>query len=266
MTTNLYCDAANTVAGSAKIISASKSADGCNYTVDLSHAAGCPTADLSDEVAWIQENMWVIGIVYIIAGPIIALFGLQWFPYVTASLVAIFVIGITTSLSLAFGWMDSTVGTIVVLIVALVLGVIAGILIRRNIWIMVGLLGLVGGFFSGSLVFAIIASLSGWNAVWGFWVISCAVAAVGCFVSCYFGKGIVLLSTSFVGSYLFMRSWTLFFPGNYPSEAQIVEADFEVENEAIFWTFIGVLVISFIGSYIFQYKRSHHTHADLDNY
>ena len=40
-----------------------------------------------------------------IAGPIIALFGTAWFPYVVASLVAIFVMGTITMLSLAFGWM-----------------------------------------------------------------------------------------------------------------------------------------------------------------
>lgn len=221
----------------------------------LSHAAGCPEADLSDELAWIQNNMWVIGIIYLIAGPIIALFGLQWFPYVAASLVAIFTMGIITSVSLAFGWMDSTVGTVVVLCVAIILGVVAGMLIRRNVWIMVSLLGLIGGFFSGTLLFALISSLSGWNAVWGFWVISCVMAAIGCVLSCFFGKGIVLLSTSFIGSYLFMRSWTLFFPGYYPSEAEIIEADFVIANEAIFWTFIAVFVVSFIVSVIFQTKR-----------
>jgi len=235
-------------------------------TVTLSHAAGCPYFDASDQLAWIEENPWLIGIIYIIAGPIIALFGLQWFPYVTSSLVAIFVMGITVSLCLAFGWMANTTGTVVVLVVAVILGVVAGILIRRNIWIMVSLLGLVGGFFAGSLVFAIIYSFSGWSTVWGFWVISCVMAAIGCVISCYLGKPVVLLGTSLVGSYLFMRSWTLFFPGNYPSEAEILSGDFELENVGIFWTFIGVFTVSFIGSVIFQVKRSHLVHQDLDDY
>lgn len=200
-----------------------------------------------------------------VAGPIIALFGLQWFPYVTASLVAIFVIGITTSLSLAFGWMLTTTGTIITLVVALILGVIAGMVIRRNIWIMIGLLGMVAGFFSGSLVYALIFSLSGWSSVWGFWLISVVTAAVGCVASCYLGKAVVLLSTSLVGSYMFMRAWTLFFPGNYPSETEIISGDFELDTTAIFWVFIGVFVISFISSVIFQKKRDV-SHEDLDNY
>ncbi len=174
--------------------------------------------------------------------------------------------GITVSLCFAFGWMANSTGTIIVLVVAVILGVVAGILIRRNIWIMVSLLGLVGGFFFGSLVFAIIFSFTGWSAVWGFWVISCAMAAIGCVLSCYLGKTVVLLGTSLVGSYLFMRSWTLFFPGNYPSEAEIISGEFELSSAGIFWTFIGVFAISFIVSVIFQVKRSHHIHVDLDDY
>ena len=72
--------------------------------------------------------------------------------------------------------------------------------------------------------------------------------------------------TAFVGSYLFMRSWTMFFPGNYPSEAEIIGGDFEIESVGIFWIYIAVLAVSFIGSAFFQVKRAHHIHSELDNY
>jgi hypothetical protein len=267
MTTKLNCDEDVTAEGGAIVKSLVISENGCEYTVELSHAAGCPTfkLDIDAYMGWLSENQWVIGVIYLVFGPVIALFGLQWFPYVTASLVAIFVIGITASLSLAFGWMATTTGTIITCVVALILGVLAGILIRRNIWIMIGLLGLVAGFFSGSLVYALIFSLSGWSSVWGFWLISVLTAAVGCVASCYLGKAIVLLSTSLVGAYLFMRSWTLFFPGNYPSEAELMSEDFELDTTAIFWVFIGVFILSFITSVIFQKKRDI-SHEDLDEY
>lgn len=64
---------------------------------------------------------------------------------------------------------------------------------------------------------------------------------------------------------MFMRAWTLFFPGNYPSETEIISGDFELDTTAIFWVFIGVFVISFISSVIFQKKRDV-SHEDLDNY
>ena len=162
--------------------------------------------DLEKYMGWLSENGWAIGIIYLIAGPPIALFGLKWFPYVTASLIAIFVIGLCISLSMAFGWMASTVGTVVTFVVALILGILAGCIVRRNVWIMVGLLGLVAGWFSGTFVNAFIVAVSGWEAVWGFWVISGLMAAIGCVAACYLGTTVVLLSTSMVGSYLFMRA------------------------------------------------------------
>jgi hypothetical protein len=210
--------------------------------------------------------MWLIGIVYIIVGPLIALFGLQWFPFVVASLSAIFVTGVIFTACFTFGWMEDTTGAVLVPILAIILGVVTGILLRKNVRIMIGLLGLAGGFFAGGLLFSIIASFSDWNAVWGYWVISCVMATIGCVLSIYYGKTSVLMITAFVGSYLFMRSWTMFFPGDYPSEIEIVGGDFEIESVGIFWTYIAVLVVSFIGAVIFQVKRTHLIHPELENY
>ena len=140
-----------------------------------------------------------------------------------ATLVAVFVMGAIIAACLALGWMATSTGTIVTLIVAPIVGIIAGMIIRRNVWLMIGLLGLVAGFFSGALVFALISTASGWNAVWGYWVVSIIMAGLGCWAACYFGKTVVLLATSLVGSYLFMRSWTLFFPGHWPSEAELMD-------------------------------------------
>ena len=206
-----------------------ESDEACSGTIKFTHASGCAVGseyldDLGDlateSLGWLYDNEWCIGIIYVIAGPLIALFGVSMFPYIVASLVAIFFIGLVCGLGLAFGWMGSTGGSIAVLCVGLVLGIIAGCVVRRNIKWMLGLLGLIAGFFSGSLIFALISSMAGgWNAVWGFWVISCIMAIVGCVAAIYIGLPLVMIATSLVGSYLFMRSWTLFFPGNYPSES-----------------------------------------------
>ena len=63
MTTKVQCDATNTVSGDAKIESVVESDDECTMTVTLSHAAGCPYFDASDELAWIEANPWLIGII-----------------------------------------------------------------------------------------------------------------------------------------------------------------------------------------------------------
>ena len=266
MISKITCDEAITEAGNPTISSVSVSDNGCVYTVAMSHAAGCTKGgvDIDAAMGWLYENEWAIGIIYLIAGPLIALFGTGWFPYVVAAIVAIFVIGIVCSISLAAGWMATGLGTGIVFAVALILGVIGGILIRRNVKVAIGLLGAVGGFFAGTLLFALIASMSSWEAVWGFWMIAVTMAIVGFLVSCKFGKGIVLLSTSMIGSYLFMRSWTMFFPGHWPSEAQLMQPD-ELETDAAFWIFFSIFVVGFIGAYFFQ-KNYQDEHEDLDAY
>jgi len=131
--------------------------------------------------------------------------------------------------------------------------------------VLLGLLGLIAGFFSGSVIFALIATASGWNAVWGFWVISSIMAIVGCIAAIYLGLPLVMTATSFVGSYLFMRSWTLFFPGNYPSESELIETKGEdLDIGPIFWVFIGVFVVTFVTSLTFQCKYST-PHHELDD-
>ena len=209
--------------------------------------------------------MWILGIVYIIIGPIFGLFGAQLFPYIGASIVAMFVIVTVSTLALAFGWMNATWAMILCLVAALALGVLAGCVVRRNMWALVGLMGLVGGFFGGAILFSAINAASGWDAVWGYWVISVICGAIGCWAACHFGKFVVMLSTSGVGSYLFMRSWTLFFPGHYPSESDMMDGGDSADYDGIFWLFIGIFAVSWVGSYIFQAKFTHH-HEELDEW
>jgi len=127
--------------------------------------------------------------------------------------------GLATMGGIALDWTATTGGSIGVLCAAIVLGVIAGMIVRRNIWLMVGLLGLIAGFFAGNFLFTFITCLASWEAAWGYWLIVSICAVVGLLVASKQGVPIVMVSTAFAGSYLFMRSWTLFFPGNWPSEA-----------------------------------------------
>ena len=261
--TNLYCD--ESVTGAATITS--MSINGCEYTVNLKHAAGCPmlAIDIEKYMSWLEENEWVLGIMYLVIGPLLAFFGMQWFPYVTAILVAFFIFGICVSIGLAAGWMVSTGGLIAVLVVGAILGILVGILIKRKIWIMISLLGLAAGFWGGTLIFALIASATGWEAVWGWWVVSILMALVGAGLAFCMGKPVVLTATSFTGAYLFTRAWTLFFPGHWPSESQIMNDITNVETDGIFWVFLGLFIVTFIVSIVVQ-KKKDKVHEDLDAY
>lgn len=224
--------------------------------------------DLTDEsLGWLYENEWAIGVIYLIVGPLIAVFGSRWFPYIVAGLVGLFTITIICGASLALGWMGSVGGSIATVCVALILGIVLGCLVRRRFNWLLGLLGLIAGFFGGSLVFALISGMSGWNAVWGFWVISILLAIVGAVLSIKIGLPLVMFATSLVGSYLFMRAWTLFFPGNYPSESQLVASKGEdsLEMGGIFWLYVGIFLVSFLVTLTIQCKYGKN-HKELDDH
>ena len=263
MITRIMCKEGHT--GEPNFTNLDVSKDGCTFTIEMEHDDGCPVIgiDIQAYISWLEDNEWFLGIMYLIVGPLLALWGVQWFPYVTAILVAFFVFGLCVSIGLAFDWMVSTGGLIAVLVVGAILGTLLGIFIKRKIWIMISLLGMVAGFFSGSLIFALIASASGWTATWGWWTISIIMAIVGTMLAYGLGKPVVLTATSFVGSYLFMRAWTLFFPGHWPSEAQLMSDFSSVEVDGIFWVFFGLLVVSTIASIVIQTKKAK-VHEDLD--
>ena len=238
---------------------------------DVEEFVGDTLGDLEDlameGVGWLYENEWVIGVIYIIAGPLIAIFGSRWFPYIVASLVALFVIVVICMLGLSFGWMESVGASIAIVLVALVLGILAGCLVRRHIKWMLGLLGLIAGFFGGTLLYALISGMAGgWNAVWAFWVFACIMAIVGCVLAVYLGMPLVMVATSLVGSYLFMRSWTMFFPGHYPNEHELIEnKGSDLDMGGIFWLFIGIFIITFLASLTFQCKYSKRS-KELDDH
>lgn len=262
MRTNVTCDASIIDPGAAVV--SDVTLNGCEYVISMRHNAGCPIVNLDIEKAktWISENEWVVGCVYLVAGPLIALFGAQWFPWVTAALVAIFVMGLITMFSLSVGWMATSTGSTIVIITAFLLGIIAGSITRRNIWLMFSLLGLVSGFFSGSLIYALGYEAWGWNEVWIYWVVASSFAIVGCLAACKLGASIVVTSTALVGSYLFMRSWTMFFPGHYPSESELIDDTGDATSDPVFWAFFCVFIVSFMGSMTFQMSYGE-KHSDL---
>jgi len=91
------------------------------------------------------------------------------------------------------------------------------------------------------------------------------MGAIGCLVSCCFGKALVMVATSGIGSYLFMRSWTLFYPGHYPSEADLMDNTNDYEYDNIFWVFVGVFVVCWPLSMLYQYNFTTQ-HAELEEY
>ena len=81
-------------------------------------------------VGWLYENTWAIGIIYLIFGPIIAFFGGKWYPIIVATLAGLFTCSFLCSIALSSGWMATRGGATGAIIAAIVLGIIAGYLVR----------------------------------------------------------------------------------------------------------------------------------------
>ena len=97
---------------------------------------------------------------------------------------------------------------------------ILGGIIRRYIWIAVGIMGTVAGFFFGIFIHSIIVAATSHEHAWEMVALAIFFAILGGVLSFKWGKEIVILSTSFIGSYLFMRGFTFIFDG-YPNEGQM---------------------------------------------
>ena len=189
--------------------------------VTVKHAAGCHTFTADPIIRWLSDNPWVLAIFLLIVGPIVAIFGKRWFPYVIATISSLLVVSIIVFGGALHGFADTTTSLIILLVVALLAGILTGVVIRRAIWIGVGLTGIVAGFALGSFIYGCILATTGWKSYWGALAICISLAIVGGILTFTLGKQIIILFTSLIGSYLFTRGITLIADEGYPSEAEI---------------------------------------------
>jgi Domain of unknown function (DUF4203) len=166
----------------------------------------------------------------------------------------------------SFGWMEETCGIVLSTIFALVVGFGTGYLCWHYKNVGHALLGLVGGYFFGSVVYSICLAI-GWNSILGMLVLSILFAAAGCAATFKWPNFVVHVCTSGIGSYIFMRGWTYIF-GGYPSESTIIE---DIQNGVdpnlnySFWIYITFFALCWAGSYWFQHKKHNDYVEDTDN-
>ena len=158
---------------------------------------------------------------------------------------------------MGLGWCSSTGGAIGVFFLLLVFAILAAVLLRNEKWLRTSIIGVIAGWFIGAFVFSFVASASGWEEEWGYWFFTCMCAVIGWTVACQYKDGSVIALTSIIGSYLFMRAWTQFFPNAYPNESRVVSGRRDEDNFSMtwqFWVFVLVFAACITFSIIFQTK------------
>lgn len=172
---------------------------------------------------FMHDHPWIFGLIMIIGGPIVALSGQRFFPWVMTGIVSISLsLGILIFCSM-IGIMETTVGLCISIGVALVSTLLSGWLVMKTVWIAIGILGLVGGFFLGTMIYTIFLAAFHHGALWVMVCFSILCAIIGGLLSFKYSQMVVLICTSLIGSYSFMRGLSYFF-GGYPPEAELYES------------------------------------------
>ena len=158
--------------------------------VEIKHASGCYTTEPADnvpisassneaeeddtkeeltEVIWnfvpeAKDHPRKFGVLAIICGALIALRGRRWFPWIAALLAFLCVLDVTVAICLHSKWWDGTfMGSVSTLLFACVIGIPLAMLVRKYIWICVGLNGIIMGALAGFFIYTIILASTGWE-------------------------------------------------------------------------------------------------------
>ena len=155
--------------------------------------------------------------------------------------------------------MEDRQSVIMITIGSILGGALAAFLVRKNLWICVGLAGILAGCSLGALTFAIAASAAG-NAtiqsLTAFYIWCGIFAFLGGLVCFKAGSQVVVYGTSLLGAYVFMHGWFLIF-GGFPDEAELIprlQSREPVKLKGEFAVYLGVFVLAFAISAFIQSK------------
>lgn len=204
--------------------------------------------------SFVEDHPWILGILMLIGGPIVALCGKRWFPWVTAGIALVFSACFLLMILSVFGWMTTTAGLAICLTVTLLLALLAAWLVFKATWVGVGVCGVVGGYFLGTLIYTMFLTTFDFSSIYAMVGFSVFCAVVGGLVAWNFSHGVIIVATSGIGSYAFMRGGA-FFLGGLPNESQMVSdlmAGQKIEVTWVFWAYMGVFIAGWIGATIWQ--------------
>ena len=237
--TDILCDEAYTEAGLPYVTgvifdsfdTGVTSDDQCTVRMTFKHETGCPILDLYRLKLLFTNNEWLTGIVCIIAGLFIGLFGLRFLRPIAGILIGVAFFVLTIALSSIFELFVTVPGIVLTFVVAVIGAIIVGILTLYFIWLAIGFLGMLGGFFLAQLVYELTLMRFDFSHAWGFLALTVAGVIIGTVLAFKYGREVIVFSTSLVGGLAIMRGTSLFFPNGIPTMAEMVQSIVEEERK-----------------------------------
>jgi uncharacterized membrane protein HdeD (DUF308 family) len=175
-------------------------------------------------VKWLSSNGYVFGAVLIIVGIFVGLFGKPLFKpticivgtlvFVVLSTLFIFSVFFNRSTANWVGW--------VVFAVCLLLGGIVGLILAKLSRLGVGVLAGWGGFCLGLITYNAFMYKADNGKKIVFWIWCLSIAIVAGVLSIFLFNHALIIATSLVGSYAFVRGISMY-AGGFPNEMELVE-------------------------------------------
>jgi hypothetical protein len=219
----VYCDkdASTPVVNFVKQV---ESANGCFYEVEVRADQGCSVFSTNKIWDWLDNNRYIFGAFLIAFGFFVGLFGLRLFKpticlvgtLVGLCLFSIIAVSIwfKASTPLWAGW--------VVFGVSLVLGMVLGLILAKLSKLGVAVLAGWGGFCLGLILYsAFIYKIDNDKKV-AFWVVNILLAVICGVLSIFLYHHALIISTSIIGSYCFIRGIS-FYAGGFPNEFDLID-------------------------------------------
>ena len=252
----VMCDKSNERVGGGVISQVDKS-NPCAPVVTMKHASGCNIWTANWFVRWYHANPWIFAAAQIVLGLLIATKGRAMF----TNVMTVFSFFLAAKLSLFVGahyeYMETGTNIIIVCSVALIVGLLVAVLVKKSIWLLVGAAGICAGFSLGALTFAVAVKSAGSGAIQSqtaFYLWCFAFAFFGGLLCCFRAKEVVMYGTALIGSYLFMHGWALLF-GGLPDEVEIVsrlQQHDRIKLKGEFTLYLAVLIGLFVLSVFIQ--------------
>jgi len=146
-----------------------------------------------------------------------------------------------------------------------IIGIITGFILYNCVKIGSILIGIAFGACVGMMVWAFISYWAEWKSYLPSLISTCLFAVIGAFVGMKYSKFAIANGTSLIGSYTFMRGWSLIFEG-YVGEQKMYGLMADWSPVTLEWQmviYVAILYVTFTVSAFYQFAKDEQHEAML---
>ena len=262
---DLYCDENYDTASTPKYVGVEDS--GCTERVSIRSKHGCYKFTMNPLFKWLHKNSFLFGAVLILLGLTVGVFGkklfkpticlIGTFAFLVISMLFVFSVFFNRDTETWVGW--------VVFAVCFIFGCLVGLILAKLSKLGVGIIAGWGGFCLGLILYnSFMYKLDGDKRI-VFWIFNISMAIIAGVLSIFLFDHAIIISTSIVGSYAFIRGISLY-AGGFPDELDLIKMIEANETSSIDPRFYGYMAGFLVGAVLciviqyIMYSRTKENH------